>query len=125
MILTGRRIAGKFIVFEWLRIKSGGIRIEGLSGLARTGNTKGATEPLQDFTVTAIVEQDSTENHQIRRVGFNLADQNGDFGLMFMNDNSQSVMNGICRVGLGQTAGVSACITMSRVGTPIPTNLCI
>ncbi|MDT2260655.1 hypothetical protein P7H06_15650 [Paenibacillus larvae] len=94
--------------------------------MARTGNTKGATRAVADFTVTAIVEQDSTENHQIGRVGFNLIDQNGaNFGLMFMNDNSQSVMNGIVIVGLGQTAGVSACITMSRVGTPIPTNLCI
>ncbi|MDT2240717.1 hypothetical protein P7H22_10725 [Paenibacillus larvae] len=62
---------------------------------------------MRDFTVTAIVEQDSTENHQIRRVGFNLIhDQNGaNFSLMFMNDNSQSVMNGICHCRIGPNGG--------------------
>ncbi|MDT2262184.1 hypothetical protein P7H06_25555 [Paenibacillus larvae] len=61
---------------------------------------------MQDFTVTAIVEQDSTENHQIGRVGFNLIDQNGaNFGLMLMNDNSQSVMNGICHCRIGPNGG--------------------
>ncbi|MDT2262245.1 hypothetical protein P7H06_25945 [Paenibacillus larvae] len=43
------RIAGKFIVFGGYGIKSGGIRIEGLSGLARTGNTKGATRAVAGF----------------------------------------------------------------------------
>ncbi|MDT2288921.1 hypothetical protein P7H17_26685 [Paenibacillus larvae] len=97
--------------------KSGGIRSKDSPAWHGPAIRRALPEPLQDFTVTAIVEQDSTENHQIGRVGFNLIDQNcANFGLMFMNDNSQSVMNGIfIIVGLGQTAGVSACITMSRL----------
>ncbi|MDT2288992.1 hypothetical protein P7H17_27055 [Paenibacillus larvae] len=88
---------------------------------------RGATRAVAGFYGNCHRGADSTENHQIGRVGFNLIDQNGaNFGLMFMNDNSQSVMNGICHCRIGpNTAGVSACITMSRVIFPIPTNLCI
>lgn len=100
------RIAGKFIVFGGYALKAVEYGSKDSPAWHGPAIRRALPEPLQDFTVTAIVEQDSTENHQIGRVGFNLIDQNGaNFGLMFMNDNSQSVMNGICHCRIGPNGG--------------------